>query len=166
MRRLPLAILLCALAGCAGAPPGVHTAERAQSGTPFCQARDGDHLGSQSEPHAGRCVVQRQAAFPAAHADGPGLHERAAALHHLRKKLLDSQQRASSIEDALAEAEALLSVPDLAPAQRATLAIEVEQLTEQKIELARAIDRLERHHAAAAREYDAQRSRIASHYRS
>jgi hypothetical protein len=163
MRRLPLSILLCALAGCASAPPGVHTADRAQSVTHFCQAQNADRLGRPGEAEAGSCVVERNAAFPRAHADGPGLHERAAALHHLRKKLLHSQERARSIEDALAEAKALLSVPDLAPAQRATLAIEVEQLTEQRIELARAIDQLERHHAAAAREYDAQRSRMASH---
>jgi hypothetical protein len=166
MRRLPLSILLCALAGCAGAAPDAPTAGRSQSVTQFCRPQDGDQLGRQGDPDAGICVVERQAAFPAAHADDRSLRTRGAALHHLRKKLHDSQERAESIEDALAEATALLSVPDLAPTLRATLTLDIEQLTQAKIDLERAIDQLEQDSAAAALEYDANRRRIASQYRS
>ena len=165
MRRLPLSILLCALAGCAGAAPDAHTAGRSQTLTQFCRP-DGDQLARRGEPDAGICVVERQAAFPTAHADGRSLGERGAVLHQLRKKLYHSQERAKSIEDALAEATALLSAPDLAPTLRATLTIEVKELTEEKLDLERSIDRLEQDHAAAALEYDAHRRRIASPYRS
>jgi hypothetical protein len=160
MRRFPLSIvLLCALAGCAGTTTATSTAGGSQSVAQFCRSQDG-------ASDAGRCVVERQAAFPNTHADDPGLHERAAALHHLRKKLYQSQERAKSIDHALAEARALLSVPDLAPAHRARLTIEVRQLTEQRLDLERSLARLEQEHAAAALEYDAQRRRIASQYRS
>ena len=161
MRRLPLSILLCALAGCAGAAPDAPTAGGAQTATHLCRPHDG-----QGESQSGRCVEERQAAFPAAHADDRSLRARGAALHHLRRKLYHSQQRAGSIEDALAEATALLSLPDLAPTQRATLTIEVKELTEEKRDLERSIGRLERDRAAAALEYDSQRRRIASQYRS
>ena len=166
MRRLPLSILLCALAGCAGAAPDAPSAGRSETVTQFCRPHDGAQLGRQGGPDAGICVVERQAAFPNVHADGPRLRERGVALHHLRKKLHDSQERAESIEDALAEATALLSVPDLAPPLRARLTIEVEQLTKEKIDLERSIDQLEQDYSAAALEYDAQRRRIASHDRS
>lgn len=166
MRRLPLSILLCALAGCAGAAPDAHTAGRSQSVAQFCRPHVGDQLARQGEPDAGICVVERQAAFPTAHVDGRSLGERGAALHQLRKKLYHSQERAKSIDDALAEATALLSAPDLAPTLRATLAIEVKALTAEKLDLERSIDRLEQDYAAAALEYDAHRRRIASPYRS
>jgi len=167
MRRLPLSILLCALAGCAGAAPdAAHRAGGAQTATHLCRPHDGDRLGRQGEPDAGLCAVERQAAFPAAHADDRSLRARGAALHHLRRKLYHSQQRARSIEDALAEATALLSLPNLAPTQRATLTIEVKELKEEKRDLERSIGQLERDHAAAALEYDSQRRRIASQYRS
>ena len=166
MRRLPLSILLCALAGCAGAAPDAPSAGRSETVTQFCRPHDGAQLGRQGGPDAGICVVERQAAFPAAHADDRSLRARGAALHHLRRKLYHSQQRAGSIEAALAEATALLSLPDLAPTQRARLTIEVKELTEEKRDLERSIGQLERDRAAAALEYDSQRRRIASQYRS
>ena len=166
MRRLPLSILLCALAGCAGAAPDAPSAGRSETVTQFCRPHDGAQPGRQGGPDAGICVVERQAAFPAAHADGRSLSDRGFALHHLRKKLRDSQERAESIEHALAEATALLSVPDLAPPLRTTLTLEVRQLTKEKIDLERAIDQLEQDYAAAALEYDDHRRRIAGQYRS
>lgn len=166
MRRLPLSILMCALAGCAGGAADVHTAGGSQGVTQLCEPHDGEQLGRPGERDAGICVMQRQAAFPAAHADGRSLGERGFALHHLRKKLYDRQQRAESIEVALAEARALLSAPELAPKLRATLTTEVRQLTEAKIALERAIDQLEQDSAAAALDYDDHRRRIASQHRS
>jgi predicted nucleic acid-binding Zn-ribbon protein len=166
MRRLPLSILLCALAGCAGGAPDVHTAGVSQSATQLCRPHEDDQLGRQGEPDAGICVVERQAAFPGAHVDDRSLRERGVALHHLRKKLHSSEERAKSIEDALAEATALLSAPDLAPTLRSTLTIEVRQLTQEKIDLERSIDQLEQDYAAAALEYDDHRRRIASQDRS
>ena len=166
MRRLPLAMLLCALAGCAGAVPDAPTAGRSQGVAQFCRPHDGDQLERPGERDAGTCVVERQAAFPHPHADSRSLRERSAALHHLRKKLHDGQERANSIENALAEATALLSTPDLAPTLRATLTIDIEQLTRAKTDLERSIDRLEGDSAAAALEHDAHRRRIASQSRS
>ena len=166
MRRLALSILLCALAGGAGAAPDAYTADRSQSVTQLCRTQNDARLGRQGDADAGVCVVERQAAFPAAHADRRSLHEHGAALHHLRKKLYHSEERAKSIRDALAEARALLSVPDLAPTHRARLTLEVKQLTEEQLALERSIEQLEQEHAAAALEYDAQRRRIATRYRS
>jgi hypothetical protein len=166
MRRLPLSILLCALAGCAGGAPDVHTAGVSRSVAQLCRPHQDDQLGRSGEPDAGVCVLQRQAAFPAAHADGHSLRARGAALHHLRKKLYDSQERARSTEVALAEARALASAPDLAPRQRAALASEVRELTAAKRGLERAIDQLEQESAAAALEYDAHRRSIADQQRS
>ena len=165
MRRLPLSILLCALAGCAGGAPDVHPVGGSQGVAQLCEPHDGEQLGRPDERDAGLCVMQRHAAFPAAHVDRRSLGERGFALHHLRKKLYDSRQRAKSIEAALAEATALLRAPELAPQLRATLTTEVRQLTEAKRGLERSIDRLERDSAAAALDYDAHRRRIANQHR-
>ena len=101
-------------------------------------------------------------AFLAAYADGYGLYERGAALDHMRRRLHHSQERARSLEYRLAESTALLIAPDLAPTERATVVIELKQLTEEKIALERSIDELQQDYAAAEREYDDYRRQIAN----
>ena len=157
MRRLPLTLLLSALAGCAGADPGASMAGRSHSATQLCQPQSAAQPGLPGEPSTGTCLATRAAAYPAPQPDGYSPYRRGAALHHLRKTLHHSQERAKSIEDRLAESTALLVVPNLAPALRRTLTTEIEQLREEKIALERAIDRLEREYAAA------ERSQLAGH---
>ena len=130
---------------------------------PVLPAADAAQPGLPGEPATGTCLATRAAAYPAPHPDGYSPYQRGAALHHLRKTLHHSQARAKSIEDRLADSTALLVVPDLAPSLRATLTIELEQLREEKIALERAIDRLEREHAAAERAYHAERRHLAGH---
>jgi hypothetical protein len=61
----------------------------------------------------------------------------------------------------LAEITALLIAPDLLATERATLAIELKQLTEEKLDLERSIDQLEQDHAVAELEYDDYRRHLA-----
>jgi hypothetical protein len=203
MRRLPLTILLCALAGCAGmdaeecasadwraigyedgiqgrsaAAFGTHRkacaghgvradfdaylAGRAEGVAQFCRPQNGYQLGAQGQHYSGICPAALEPAFLAAHAEGYGLYERGAALDQIRKRLHYSQERARSIEYRLAEGTALLIAPGLLPTERATLVIELKQLTEEKIDLARSIEQLEHDYAAAELEYEGYRRYLAS----
>jgi hypothetical protein len=202
MRRLPLTLLLCALAGCSGmdaeecasadwraigyedglrgqsaAAFGTHRKACAEHGiradfdaylagrdrgvAHFCRPQNGYQLGTQGRQYLGICPTDLEPAFLAAHADGYGLYERGAALDHIRKRLHHSRERSRSIEYQLAESTALLIAPDLLPTERATLAIELKQLTEEKLDLERSIDQLEQDRAAAEQEYDDYRRHLA-----
>jgi hypothetical protein len=203
MRRLPLTILLCALAGCAGmgaeecasadwraigyedgiqghsaAQFGTHRkacaehgiradfdaylAGRAEGVAHFCRPQNGYQQGLQGQAYAGICPLELEGPFVAAHAEGYGLYERGAVLDRLRKRIRYSQERSRNIEHRLAEGAALLIAPDLLPTERATLVIELKQLTEEKIDLARAIDQLAQDYAAAELEYEGYRRHLAS----
>jgi hypothetical protein len=147
MRRLPLTLLLAALGGCAGTGAG-HGLAADRNG--YLANREGvpaicRPVSAEGAPQPSVCP----AAFPAAAAVGAGLHERGAALHQMRRQLHDSQQRARQLEDRLAETSALLFTPGLAPTERATVVAELEQLAEEKREVAHSIDQIEHHHAAA-----------------
>jgi Protein of unknown function (DUF2799) len=139
-----------------------YLAGRAEGVAHFCRPQNGYHLGTQGHRDPGVCPVVLEAAFVAAHADGYGLYERGAAVDHLRRKLHHSRRRAQDIEYLLVDRTTLLLAPHLAPSDRATLAVELKQLTEEKIELNRAIDRLENEHAAAELEYEHYRAEVAA----
>jgi hypothetical protein len=137
-----------------------YLAGRAEGLAQFCRPQNGYQIGMQGHHYPGVCPAELEDAFLAAHADGYGVYERGAALDHIRRRLHHSQQRAKSIEYRLVERTALLISPALAPTERATLAIELKQLTEEKIDLERSIDELEQDHAAAELEYEDYRRRI------
>jgi hypothetical protein len=126
----------------------------------FCRPQNGYQLGAQGHPDPGVCPVVLEAAFVAAHAAGYGLYERGALVDRLRRKLHHSRRRAQEIEHLLAERTALLLAPHLAGAERARIAVDLKQLTEERIDLARAIERLEDEHAAAELEYEHYRGAI------
>ena len=138
-----------------------YLAGRAEGVAHFCRPQNGYHLGAQGHPDPGICPVVLEAAFVTAHADGYGLYERGAVLDRLRKKLHYSRKRSKEIEYLLAERTALLIAPHLAATERATIAVNLKQLTEEKIELERAIDQLEDEYVAAELEYEDYRSKIA-----
>ena len=128
----------------------------------FCRPQNGYQLGAQGQPDPGVCPAVLEAAFVEAHAAGYGLYERGALLDRLRRKLRHSRRRADEIEHLLAERTALLLAPRLAPAQRASIAVDLKQLTQERIDLERAIDRLEDEHAAAEADYEDYRSALAA----
>ena len=139
-----------------------YLAGRDQGVAHFCRPQNGYQLGTQGRPDPGICPAALEPAFLAAHADGYGLYERGAALDHIRRQLHHSQERARSIEYDLAQGTALLIAPALLPTERATLVIELKQLTEEKLDLEREIDQLEQDYAAAELEYDDYRRHLAA----
>ena len=136
-------------------------AGRAEGLAHFCRPQNGYQLGVQGRPDPGVCPVMLEAAFVTAHAAGYGLYERAATLDQLRRELHHSRRRAQEVEHRLAQGTALLLAPHLAAAERASIAVDLKQLTEERIDLERAIGRLEDEHAAAEREYEHYRGAIA-----
>jgi hypothetical protein len=120
----------------------------------FCRPQNGYALGVQGNPYAGVCPIALEAAFLAAHTEGYGLYQRQAALEHLGKRLHHSRRRAEEIEYLLADRTALLISPDLAAAARASVAIELKQLAQEKVRVEQSIDQLEYEYAAAEEEYE------------
>jgi hypothetical protein len=141
-----------------------YLAGRAQGVAHFCRPQNGYQLGVQGQPYAGVCPAELEPSFVAAHADGYGLYERAATLERIRKRLYHSRERAKGIEHRLAESTALLMAPDLVTGERASLVVELKQLSEERINLARSIDRLEHDQAAAERDYEDFRRHLAGRY--
>ena len=138
-----------------------YMAGRSEGLAHFCRPQNGYDLGVRGQLYAGVCPIELEPAFLSAHADGFGLYERSAALNHIREQLHYSQKRAQEIEYLLAETTALLISPDLAATERATVAIELKQLTEEKIGIERSIDQLEQDYAAAELEYEDYRRQLA-----
>jgi Protein of unknown function (DUF2799) len=138
-----------------------YLAGRAEGVAHFCRPQHGYQLGTQGQQYSGICPAELEPAFLAAHADGYGLYERGATLDEIRRQLHHSEERSRGIEYRLAESTALLIAPDLLPTERATLVIELKQLTEEKLDLGREIDQLEQDYAAAELEYDDYRRRLA-----
>ena len=123
----------------------------------FCRPQNGYRLGVQGDAYAGVCPLALEAGFVAAHTEGYGLYQREAALRELGKQLHYSRRRAEEIEYLLADRTALLIAPALEPSARASIAIELKQLAQEKIRLEQSIDQLEHDYAAAEQEYDAYR---------
>ena len=141
-----------------------YLAGRAAGVAHFCRPQNGYHLGVQGQPYAGVCPAELEPAFLAAHGDGYGLYERSATLERIRKRLYHSRERAKSIEHRLAASTALLMAPDLVTAERATVVVELKQLSEERINLARSIDRLEHDYDAAELDYENFRRHVAGRY--
>lgn len=134
---------------------------RAEGLAHFCRPQNGYNLGVQGQQYAGVCPIELEEAFLAAHADGYGLYERSAALNRISQRLHHSQKRANEIEYRLAETTVLLISPGLEAAERATVAIELKQLTEEKIAVEHSIDQLEHDYDAAELEYEDYRRQLA-----
>jgi Protein of unknown function (DUF2799) len=141
-----------------------YLAGRAEGVAHFCRPQNGYRLGTYGQRYPGVCPIELEQPFLSAHATGYGLYERGAALDHIRKRLHRSEARSREIEHRLAETTALLIAPGLAPAERAHIAIELKQLTEEKIDLERSIDQLEHDYEAAEFDYEDYRQNIANEY--
>lgn len=130
----------------------------------YCRPRNGWRMGVAGRAYEGVCPPAAEAAFLAAHADGYGLYERRVALRDVADRLNDSRARARELEFVLADRAGLVASPGLTAADRAALIVEIKQLTEEKLELERAIPLLEEDYAAARYEYDDYRARVAPRY--
>ena len=130
----------------------------------FCRPQNGYRLGALGNAYAGVCPLALEAGFVAAHAEGYGLYQREAALRRLGKQLHHSRRRAEEIEYLLADRTALLIAPDLEAGARASLAIELKQLAQEKIRIEQSIDQLEYDYAAAEQEYEDYRQHSADRH--
>lgn len=139
-----------------------YVAGRAEGLVHFCHPRNGYRLGTQGYRYAGVCPAEFEDAFLAAHADGYGLYERDAALKSLRKRLHGSRERAKKIEYLLTEKTALLVSSEVEVSERAAIAVELKQLTEEKVGLEARIDQLEYEYAVAEHDYQSYHDRIAA----
>ena len=126
----------------------------------YCRPQNGYRLGSQGYGYAGVCPAALEGAFLAAHGDGYGLYQRLAKVRNLGSRLDTSRQRSREIEYLLAEKTAQLISPLVPAVQRVAIGIELKQLTEERVEIERSIDRLEVDHADAQRDYEAYRSAL------
>jgi len=131
----------------------------------FCRPQNGYQLGTRGYRYTGICPAHHEGAFLAAHTDGYGLYERRSAVNRIGKRLGSNRQRASEIEYLVVEKTTLMLSPTIPPTERALIAVELKQLAEEKTDVERAILRLEVEHAAAERDYQAYRSRIANRHR-
>jgi len=130
----------------------------------FCRPHNGYRLGALGNPYGGVCPLALEAGFVAAHAEGYGLYQREAALRQLGKQLHYSRRRAEEIEYLLADRTALLIAPDLEAPARASIAIELKQLAQEKIRIEQSIDQLEYEYAAAEQEYEDYRQHSADRH--
>ena len=128
----------------------------------YCRPQNGYNLGAQGHRYAGVCPAGQEEVFLEAYAEGYGLYERSAEVDRIGKSLRRHEKRLSEIDYLLAERTTLLIAPDLETGERAALVVELGQLTEERVELERAIDQLGQDYAAAELEYEAYRRSIAA----
>lgn len=138
-----------------------YLAGRAEGLEHFCRPQNGFRLGRQGHAYGGICPLALEQAFVVAHGQGYGLYQRGLELDRIGKSLRHKQKRADEVEFLLAENTAHLIAPDLAPGERALLAVEIQQLTEERIELTRVIEQLEQDYALAELEYETYRRELA-----
>lgn len=139
-----------------------YMAGRAEGLAYFCHPHNGYRLGTNGYRYTGVCPPEMEGMFLAAHADGYGLYERNATLQGIRKRLHRSRDRAGKLEYLLAEKTAELVAADTLVTERAALAIELKQLTEEKVQLEGEIDQLEYDYTVADQEYRRYREYIAT----
>ena len=131
----------------------------------FCRPQNGYRLGARGYRYSGTCPAHLEQGFRSAHADGYGLYERRRARDGIARELQRSKRRSNEIEHLLVDRTARLASPMLMPAQRASIAVEIKQLAEEKAQLHQHIRQLEHDHALASEDYEAYRSQVASRYR-
>ena len=133
---------------------------RSQGLRQYCRPQNGYSQGASGRRYNGVCPPELERGFIEAHAQGWGLYERKRTVHRLKKKLHSAEHRAKQIEHLLAEKTAALVMTRGNVQQRASLAIELKQLTQEKIEVERDLPVIERDHAAAVDEYDRYRASL------
>jgi len=139
---------------------GDYTVGRGEGLAQYCRPLNGYQLGTQGYQYRGICPAGLESAFVAAHADGYGLYQRHATLKGIRSRLNHRKKRANEIERQLVEKTAALVSFNTGPSQRASLAVDLKQLAEEKGEIEQTIVQLERDEVLAARDYEAYRRQL------
>ncbi len=132
----------------------------------YCRPQNGYNVGNSGYRYGGQCPPHLEPAFVAAHADGFGLYQRRARMQNLGKQLSYSRQRSQELEYELANRTLALATPspELTPEDVANRAIELKQLTMEKVQLQDTIKQLEIDYAAAQYEYETYRAQISGRY--
>lgn len=126
----------------------------------YCRPQNGFETGNRGYRYSGVCPAHLEGDFVAAHADGFGLYQRRVAMQNAARRLDNSRNRSQELEFVLADRATDLVSPGLSAADRTALAIEIKNLTREKVELEQAIPQLEAEYASARQEYDAWLDRI------
>lgn len=130
----------------------------------YCRPHNGYNLGLKGRRYGGVCPAHLDGAFTRAHADGFGLYQRRTALRTIGRRLSHSKGRSKKIEHLMAEKTAKLVKPTGSPSRRAHLAVEIKQLSEERIDIEHVISELERDYEAAEHDYESYRQSLANRY--
>jgi hypothetical protein len=82
-------------------------------------------------------------------------------INGIDQQLIASQERISRIDYLLVKRTALLLAPNVLPAERAGLVVQIKQLGEEKMALKESIHHLEHEREEAQQDYDSYRSQVA-----
>ena len=127
----------------------------------FCRPYNGYRLGTRGYSYGGICPTALEPAFLDAHADGFELYTLQTNLQQIGKHLDLTKQRADELEHIIADVSAHLIAPKLAVTERAALAVDLKQFSEERREVEVSIHQLEGDYAAAEQEYTEYRGRNA-----
>jgi len=130
----------------------------------YCKPQNGYRLGAGGYRYANVCPPHLEAAFVDAHADGFGLYERRAAVQSAHERLNYARQRSKDLEFIITDKTTAMLSPTTPLLDRPAMAIEIKQLTQEKIELSNSIPRLEADYDAAQRDYNEYRASLAVRY--
>jgi hypothetical protein len=138
-----------------------YLAGHAQGLESFCRPQNGARLGGNGYRYTGVCPEHLEGAFLDAHAESFGLYERQAVINGIDRQLIASQERISRIDYLLVKRTARLLAPNVLPAERAGLVVQIKQLGEEKMALKESIHHLEHEREEAQEDFDSYRSQVA-----
>lgn len=128
----------------------------------FCRPQNGYNVGVRGYRYSGVCPPHLEAAFVKSHSTGFGLYQRRTSLNNIGKRLAQSKGRSKKIEKLVVRKTTLLASSNISITKRTNIAVEIKQLSEEGVEVARRIEQLEQEHAVAKREYESYRGSIAN----
>ena len=138
-----------------------YLAGHAQGLETYCHPQNGSELGARGHRYTGVCPEHLEGPFLDAHEQGFGLYERRGRLQDVRRRLGASRRRSNEVEHLLVEKTTKLIAPELSRPERATVAVQLKQLAEERGRLETSIRHLEIEIVEAEEEYERYRGQIA-----
>ena len=132
----------------------------------YCEPQNGYNLGTRGRRYTGGCPANQDAAFGEAMGAGYGLYQRQKAVDDIGSQLSQSRQRSLDLETIIADKALRILSPSLSPGNRPMLAIEIKQLTQEKIDINRSIPVMENNYGQAQNELEEYKQSIAGRYSS
>jgi hypothetical protein len=129
----------------------------------YCRPPNGYRLGTRGYRYSA-CPANLASAFQSANDDGYGLYERRVARDRLASQLSSNKRRSKEIEQLIARKTARLVSGRISPTKVASLAVQLKQLGEEKVEVEQSIRQLELDYADASRVYEGYRNSVANRY--